>query len=235
MTTDGEILAYGLNEKVQPMMTAEETIDAIRAQDALAVAPHPYGFYVSALGDKIFELDLDGIEVINGGHVDRYTNHHAQHVFRHNPGKWAALSGSDAHSKYTAGYNWTEYEGFGEEDFRKAIKQKRTIPCGYPAPVFQQIQWSLEVVVGGQKMLTQALFRKLESDPDNPLTEKMVHMTDLKKIAGLLGGSMYCIPPIPFAGAIAATTWLHRQSKRLVYENEYKEEGRCPKKHPKLY
>ncbi len=229
-TADGEVLAYGLNELIPPELSIEETMDRIRSQDALAVAPHPYSFYLHCLKDRIKDLDLDGIETINGGHVDRFTNTKAQLVFTKNPGRWAALSGSDAHSTYTAGYNWTEFEGCGEEDFRHAILKKKTIPCGEPAPVITQVQWSIKVVTSAQGMMAKALTGKLEADPDNPLITKIISLPVVKKVAGIIGGSLYLIPPIPYVGAFAATRWLERMSQRLLNQVEYKlEASNCPK------
>jgi predicted metal-dependent phosphoesterase TrpH len=229
-TADGEVLAYGLNELIPPELSIEETMDRIRSQDALAVAPHPYSFYLHCLKDRIKDLDLDGIETINGGHVDRFTNTKAQLVFTKNPGRWAALSGSDAHSTYTAGYNWTEFEGCGEEDFRHAILKKKTIPCGEPAPVITQVQWSIKVVTSAQGMMARALTGKLEADPDNPLITKIISLPVVKKVAGIIGGSLYLIPPIPYVGAFAATRWLERMSQRLLNQVEYKlEASNCPK------
>ena len=229
-TADGEVLAYGLNELIPPELSIEETMDRIRSQDALAVAPHPYSFYLHCLKDRIKDLDLDGIETINGGHVDRFTNTKAQLVFTKNPGRWAALSGSDAHSTYTAGYNWTEFEGCGEEDFRHAILKKKTIPCGEPAPVITQVQWSIKVVTSAQGMMAKALAGKLGADPDNPLVTKIISLPVVKKVAGIIGGSLYLIPPIPYVGAFAATRWLERMSQRLLNQVEYKlEASNCPK------
>lgn len=223
-TADGEILAYWINELIPPGLSAEETLDIIHGQGGVAVAPHPYSFYVPCLHDKIRELDLEGIETINGGHIDKYTNRMAQNVFFNNPGKWAAFSGSDAHSRYTTGFNWTEFEGEGEEDFRKAVLAKRTIPCGEPAPAFNQVQWSIEVVRGAQKMLGKALIGKLEADPDNPLISKMIAIEDIKKIAGIIGGYLYIIPPTPFLGEFLATTWLSKKAHKLVDTIDFKME-----------
>ena len=86
-TADGEVLAYGLNELIPPGLSIEDTMDRIRSQDALAVAPHPYSFYLNCLKDRIKDLDLDGIETLNGGHVDKFTNTKAQMVFKKNPGR----------------------------------------------------------------------------------------------------------------------------------------------------
>ena len=85
-SADGEVLAYWLNELVPPGLPIEETLDLIHEQGGVAVAPHPYSFYVACLRDRILDLDLEGIEVINGGHVDAFTNMKAQTVFKEHPG-----------------------------------------------------------------------------------------------------------------------------------------------------
>ncbi len=221
-SADGEVLAYWLNELVPPGLPIEETLDIIHEQGGVAVAPHPFSFYVACLRDRVMDLDLEGIEVINGGHVDAFTNMKAQTVFKEHPGRWAPFSGSDAHSVYTTGYNWTEFEGSGAEDFRKAILNKKTIACGQPAPAFRQVQWSIEVVLGAQKMLLKSLAGTLEADPDNPLISKMLSISDVKKIGGLIGGFLYLLPPIPFLAEFAATTWLKRKSYSLVNEIDTK-------------
>ena len=221
-SADGEVLAYWLNELVPPGLPIEETLDLIHDQGGIAVAPHPYSFYVPCLHDRILDLDLEGIEVINGGHVDAFTNMRAQTVFKEHPGRWAPFSGSDAHSVYTTGYNWTEFEGSGAEDFRKAIMEKKIIACGQPAPPFTQVQWSIEVVLGAQKMLMKALTGHLQPDPDNPLITKMLTISDVKKIGGLIGGFLYLMPPIPFIAEYAATTWLKKKSYALVNQLDTK-------------
>ena len=221
-TADGEVLAYWLNELIPPGLSIEETLDIIHSQGGVAVAPHPFSFYVPCLQDRIFDLDLEGIEVINGGHVDGYTNSRAQTVFKEHPGRWAPFSGSDAHSNYTAGYNWTEFEGSGQEDFRKAILSKKTIACGTPAPAFTQVQWSMEVVIGAQKMLAKSLTGRLEPVSGNPLIDKILTINNPKKIGGIVGGFLYLMPPIPFIAEYLATTWLKRKSYTLLDELDRK-------------
>lgn len=229
-TADGEVLGYWLNELIPPGLSIEETVDRIHDQGGVAVAPHPYSFYVPCLHDSIFNLDLEGIEVINGGHVDKYTNTMAQTVFKKTPGRWAPFSGSDAHSTYTTGFNWTEFEGFGEDDFRNAIMKKKTIPCGSPAPPFTQVQWSMNVVMRAQLMMIKALMHRLPEDPENPLIAKIHSINDVKKIGGIFGGFLYLIPPMPFIAEYLATTWLKMKAYKLLNDIEYKiEAARCPR------
>ena len=220
MTNDGEIIGFGLTEDVKSFMTIEETVDAIRDQGALTIAPHPFSFHVHGLKEKIFDIDLDAFEVINGGHPDLYSNHFAQMVMDRFPGRWAPISASDGHSNFTVGYNWTEFEGSTEDDLRKAILQKKTVPMGQPAPVLSEVQWSYEVVMGGQRLLMKGLRGKLDPVPDNKLISKVLSLPDLYKIAGLLGGMMYMMPPIPFLATFLSVTFLKHGAKRMNADAE---------------
>ena len=180
MTDQGEVIGLWLTEKPKKFLSPEETVDIIHEQGGLCIAPHPFSVHVDGMQEKIFELPLEGFETINGGHPDPYSNLLAQRIMGMYPGRWAATSGSDAHSVYTAGYNWTEFPGHSADDFRKAILDKTTVPKGVPAPVLGQVQWSMEVVFGGQKLMYQALRRKLQPIPDNALVDKVLHNSDLK-------------------------------------------------------
>ena len=70
----GEIIGLWLTETPKKFMTPEETVDVIHEQGGLAIAPHPFSVHVDGIQEKIFDLKLEGIETINGGHPDRYSN-----------------------------------------------------------------------------------------------------------------------------------------------------------------
>ena len=215
MTSDGEIIGLFLTEKIQPGQTINETVDIIREQGGLTIAPHPFSFHVPGLKEKIFEIDLDGFEVLNGGHPDKYSNAFAQTVMDRYPGRWAPMSASDAHSKYTFGYTWTEFEGRTAEDLRKAILSKKTIPAGTTAPILSEVQWSMEVVMGGQKLMYRSLRGKLPNREDHSLIGKINSLSDLKKATGIIGGVMYLFPPVSFVATLASTTYLESGAKRM--------------------
>ncbi|MBD3228712.1 MAG: PHP domain-containing protein [Candidatus Lokiarchaeota archaeon] len=131
-TTKGDILAYGITETISKGFSPERTIDLIHEQGAIAVAAHPYrrtgkiGHYnLIGLGDEIYNLDLDAIEVANGGHkreFDKLAAKAARSVGL--PG----IGGSDAHEASEIGLVSLEtprFDEFGEfisiikkEDFR---------------------------------------------------------------------------------------------------------------------
>jgi len=215
MTSDGEIIGLFLTEKIQPHQTIEETVDIIREQGGLTIAPHPFSFHVPGLKEKIFEIDLDGFEVMNGGHPDKYSNPFAQSVMDRYPGRWAPMSASDAHSKYTFGYTWTEFEGSTADDLRRAILDKKTVPKGVAAPILGAVQWSMEVVMGGQRLMYRSLSGKLPNKEDHSLIGTINSLSDLKKATAIIGGLMYLFPPVSFMATLASTTYLRRGAKRM--------------------
>ena len=211
-TADGEIIGLFLTEKVPDMLSVEETIDIIRSQGGLVIAPHPFGMHAPGLQERILDLDIDGFETINGGHPDAYANMFARIVMDRYPGRWAETSGSDAHSVYTSGYNWTEFSGNSADDYRRAILNKSTVAVGKPAPVFGQVQWSVDVVLGGQRLMYKSLFGKLKNVPHDHLIEKINSITDLKKATGIFAGMLYVVPPLSFVATILSTSYLKKSA-----------------------
>ena len=211
-TADGEIIGLFLTEKVPDMLSVEETIDVIRSQGGLVIAPHPFSMHAPGLQERILDLDIDGFETINGGHPDAYANMFARIVMDRYPGRWAETSGSDAHSVYTSGYNWTEFSGNSADDYRRAILNKSTVAVGKPAPVFGQVQWSVDVVLGGQRLMYKSLFGKLKNVPHDHLIEKINSITDLKKATGIFAGMLYVVPPLSFVATILSTSYLKKSA-----------------------
>ncbi len=214
-TADGEIIGLFLNERVPDNLPIEETIDIIRSQGGLVIAPHPFSFHVFALGEQILTLDIDGFETINGGHPDNYSNKFAKILMDRYPKRWAEMSGSDAHSLYTSGYNWTEFEGTTAEDFRKSILNRTTRSAGVPAPVLGQIQWSLEVALGGAKLMRKALKGQLEPVPSDHLIEKILSVNDLKKVSGIIGAYAYSTPWICGLATVLSVEFLNIKARDL--------------------
>lgn len=64
---DGHILAIGINEQIPENLIASQTVDLIHEQGALAIASHPFSSKEKfpGLGDLVYDLDLDGIEISN--------------------------------------------------------------------------------------------------------------------------------------------------------------------------
>lgn len=215
-TADGEVIGLFLNERIPKGLPVEETIDIIRSQDGIVIAPHPFSFHVFGLKERIFDLDIDGFETINGGHPDKYSNMFAKKVMDRYPGRWAEMSGSDAHSLYTSGYNWTEFDGTTAEDFRRSILAKKTRSVGTPAPVFTQAQWSFDVALGGAKLLYKSLAGKLDHVEGDHLIEKIENINDLKKASGMIAAGIYVLPPVCSLATFLSTMYLNIGARRML-------------------
>lgn len=63
-TKEGHIIGLGLEKRIPDFKSAEETINNIREQGGISVAPHPYLFL--GLGKRVMSLPVDAIESYNG-------------------------------------------------------------------------------------------------------------------------------------------------------------------------
>lgn len=195
-TADGEVIGLFLNEKVPAGLSAEETVGRIRAQDGLVIAPHPYSLHCPCLGDRIKELDIDGIEVLNGGHRDGYAN--ARACEEGESGRWARLGGSDAHYLPVVGSAYTAFEGRTAEDLRREIAAKRTSGAGEIIPLDKAIAWSMAVIVHSDTLILRS-FLGLDRDRlDDPIVAKVHAMRPGQKVGALIGSYIYLLPPVPF-------------------------------------
>ncbi|MCP4107332.1 MAG: hypothetical protein GY749_17610 [Desulfobacteraceae bacterium] len=125
-SSDGHILAYGVEQDIPLGLSAEETISTIHEAGGIAVAAHPFNLALS-LNRRIFDLDLDGIEVFNY----RCTgNRKALSVACQL--RLGLTAGSDAHSSVEIGMrtyfidNWPD----DESDISDFIKNNQFIKIG---------------------------------------------------------------------------------------------------------
>ncbi len=128
-TKDGHFIGLNVNELVPKGLTAEETVDKIKEQGALALAPHPT-FYFNSLGaEKVKELKLDAVEAFNARCKD--TNKSAQDLAIEL--NLPITGGSDAHavSEIGNGVSITENEIEGVDDVLNAIKKKQISVGGH--------------------------------------------------------------------------------------------------------
>ncbi len=71
---DGHLVALGIKEIIPRDRSAEETIEKIHDLGGIAIAAHPYDFFRRGVGDLIFSLDFDAVEVENGHTLRDYKN-----------------------------------------------------------------------------------------------------------------------------------------------------------------
>jgi len=63
---EGHIVGLGVEEVVYSDLSAEETVKRIHELGGLAIAVHPYDRIRQGVGDLIYELDFDAVEIYNG-------------------------------------------------------------------------------------------------------------------------------------------------------------------------
>lgn len=130
MTTEGEILAAFVKEKVEPGLTPEETIVALREQGAFISVSHPFdrmrkGAWSLPALERISSL-VDAIEVFNSRCANSRANEHAARFARehHLPG----TAGSDAHALFELGRSTLLLPPFTTADeLRLVIRQARQV------------------------------------------------------------------------------------------------------------
>lgn len=125
---EGEIILLGARQLPPEPWTVRNVIAYSKAQDALAVAVHPYRGY--GLGDLAAKLDLDAIETLNGI-TPPFQNKKAEELARTRdlPG----IAGSDSHFYYDPWNVYTEIDAsLDADEILRAIKRGRvrTSPTG---------------------------------------------------------------------------------------------------------
>ena len=103
-THEGHLLGLGVKSIIKAWIPAEEAVAKIHEQGGLAIPSHPFDFTRRGMGDTLLELDIDGIEAINGktfignGKARKLAAKTGLHV----------TAGSDAHTSAEMGSAWTE-------------------------------------------------------------------------------------------------------------------------------
>lgn len=98
----GDLLIFGAPEKAAPMKIRTPYNEACRRgreQGALIISAHPYRQGMGA-GDRVYSMDIDGIEVYNQNHSQRDVLRARQAVLRRG---YLGVAGSDAHRRIQVG------------------------------------------------------------------------------------------------------------------------------------
>ncbi|TFF85254.1 PHP domain-containing protein [Candidatus Heimdallarchaeota archaeon] len=130
-TCDGHILAYGLTEgEIEMGLTPQETVDIIHRMGGIAVPAHPFDIIRLGIKKKIYQIDSDAIESINGCCTAPLWNKKARKAAIKMDLPMTA--GSDGHCTEEIGIAWTEflYEPHDWQDVISMILRKESIPKG---------------------------------------------------------------------------------------------------------
>jgi len=197
-TSDGELLGLFLNETIPPNLSAEESIERIKEQGGLAIAPHPYSVICPCLKDLIYKLKIDGIEVFNAFHRDGILNRKAAE--ENKKIKKAPIAGSDAHTERMVGNAFTLFKGNTPEDFYKAVKKKKTIPQGQVTTMEQTMLWSWST---GYYIMKRSM-------------KNIIHGEQIKRNTGLfIGSGISVIPVVPIVMAFVLNRYHDKKVKKI--------------------
>ena len=135
LSADGDIVALGITEDIEPNLSAIETIEKIRDAGGVAVAAHPYlnvtrssvnGKYIKKIPKN---KNFDGIETFNAS-IGYHKNKSARILAAslNIPG----IGSSDAHWAHDIGNGVTGFEidSLSIDQVIEEIKKGRTIPFG---------------------------------------------------------------------------------------------------------
>ena len=112
MTTEGEIIGLFLNQVIEPMLSPEKTVHAIRSQGGIVYIPHPIetrrkGLPLATMDRLVKSIDI--VEVYNGRVMQPSRSAQAiQWAKSHNI---AGVASSDAHGVRGWGRAYSEIEG----------------------------------------------------------------------------------------------------------------------------
>lgn len=126
---EGHILAYGITKEIKSGLTAKKTVELIHKQGGLACAAHPYMLY--SLGDRIFNIDFDMVEVFNSALPGWANNKCEKKTKNLNIPK---VYGSDAHLSNGIGMSTITFSKRinNFKDFKNEILAKRFKTEGHP-------------------------------------------------------------------------------------------------------
>lgn len=102
-TAQGDILAYGITAVPSQNLRPDEVIEVIHSENGLAVAAHP--FTSLGLGDLIYDLELDAIEI--NGSRSKNANDLAKEAAESMG--LPCIGGSDSHNRFHVGTCVTEF------------------------------------------------------------------------------------------------------------------------------
>jgi predicted metal-dependent phosphoesterase TrpH len=133
-SSSGHILGLFLQQRVEPGLSAADTVAAIHAQGGLAIAAHPFWRVgISSLGTAFLDaLPLDGMEVANGAPVPSMQRANALAARHQSESGLSATGGSDAHHALAVGWSHTCFPG--DTDIRLAHFLRAALANGTTHP-----------------------------------------------------------------------------------------------------
>jgi len=178
-TSEGNLLAFFIQKKIEPELTLVDTLIRIGEMGGMAIVPNPASIehgrhslsglsIIKALHHPVASHVLLGIETFNATILNQKTNRYAK-VLANRSGI-ASIGGSDAHELQKIGMGFTEFPGYTTEDLSVAIQNGYTLSCERKKTTFEKITDKIE-----RKILTNH-FRASRFHIQNLDTRKQRHI-----------------------------------------------------------
>jgi predicted metal-dependent phosphoesterase TrpH len=139
-TLSGHVIGLGISGEVKDNMPLPETLDAIREQGGLSIAPHPFDLRGHGIRNGIRHLEV--VEAFNALCSDRLVNRFAEMKAR-KLGK-PMVCGSDAHTLDMLGASLNLIDAKDLDSVLKEIRRGRVEMLKGYAPLRSIVEWNRE-------------------------------------------------------------------------------------------
>lgn len=136
-TRGGHLLALDVERTFRMLRPLEESVDEVRAAGGICIAPHPYSWLTTSIGERGLRRlmptgvagKLAGIEVWNPS-LAGMVRHERTKVANLDRWQLAEVGGSDAHAAAFIGSAFTTFPGRNWADFKAALAARTTRAYG---------------------------------------------------------------------------------------------------------
>lgn len=136
-TRGGHLLALDVERTFRMLRPLEESVDEVRAAGGICIAPHPYSWLTTSIGERGLRRllppgvvgKLAGIEVWNPS-LAGMVCHERTKVANLDRWQLAEVGGSDAHAAVFVGSAFTTFPGRSWDDFKVALDARTTRAYG---------------------------------------------------------------------------------------------------------
>ncbi len=145
-SSEGHIVALGIDRRIPRDLGIRETIDAIHEAGGIAIAAHPYRWW-SGLGEKnTLAYDFDGIEALNARSIPS-ANRKSMKLARKIGKPMAA--GSDAHTPEKIGHGYVELPDdlTTWQEVMAAIREGKAVPHSRSRSLNGTVRYGVKSIV----------------------------------------------------------------------------------------
>jgi predicted metal-dependent phosphoesterase TrpH len=140
-TSEGHLIALGINQSIKKGLSAEETIEKIHELSGIAIIPHPNDFLAKSINPFKLSIKPDAIEVINSS----FSFFSLEKRIAERIAKKLCLpmvGGSDSHIPETIGdaYTTLTIDSHSIDDILEAIRKGKTFPKGRATSIVNKVK-----------------------------------------------------------------------------------------------